>query len=198
MIGRVWIRLKSFPRDDSGVIALETVLVFPVQLLVTLVLLQLAHLFTAAQALQYASFQGTRSAALSWNGNNVAAATAQATRVAWVLLSPLYNPGGGQNSIAVLPGRVYHYPAVDTDRLTFALTVVPTDGSPSEKTAVATETLFEGVATYRTALTVPVAGAFIHAAARWARGEETDWYSPAGWRWLPMRQRSYFARPWPR
>jgi hypothetical protein len=201
MIARAWTRLKALPRDDSGVIALETVLVFPVQLLVTLVLLQLAHLFVAAQALQYAVYQGTRSAALSWDGNNTAARE-QATRVAWVLLSPLHNPGGGQNTIAVLPGRIYHYPALETGRLTFTLPITPTAGLANDLTGMAevnaTETLFEGVAIYRSPLTVPLGGAFVHAAARWTKRTETDWFSPAGWRWLPMQQRSYFARPWPR
>ena len=54
------LALRRLWDDESGAIALETVLVFPIQLLLTLMIIQAAYIWAAAGVINYAAFQAAR------------------------------------------------------------------------------------------------------------------------------------------
>ena len=49
-----------FRRDEKGQVVVEYAIVFPIQLLVTLAIIQLAHIFVAKHVVGYAAFCGAR------------------------------------------------------------------------------------------------------------------------------------------
>lgn len=63
--------LAAFWRDESGAIMLETVLVFPIQILLTLIIVQSALLWSAANVVNYAAFQAARTAMLEIRGDKI-------------------------------------------------------------------------------------------------------------------------------
>lgn len=107
---RLRTRLLRLRSDDSGVVMLETVLVFPIQLMVMMIIIQIAHLYVAANVLHYAAFQGVRTATLNVRGGEHDEAIERGKRAAWVVASVINNEGGGSRRIRV-PANTYVYPS---------------------------------------------------------------------------------------
>lgn len=90
---RVWRRLRNLRRDESGAIMLETVLVFPIQLLLTLFIIQSALIWSAANIINYAAFQTARTAMVELRGPDFTAAAARRSwQAAYTVTSVLANP----------------------------------------------------------------------------------------------------------
>lgn len=156
--GQIAARLGRLRRDDSGVVMLETVLVFPIQLLVMMAIIQIAHIYVAANVLQYAAYQGTRTAAVNLRGRNGKDAQARGARAAWVVASTLNNQGKGSARMRV-PENNYVFPAYrphGEERITFSASAV---GS-----AASAETVIYGEVACWFDLVVPVGGPFVYMA----------------------------------
>ena len=55
------------PRNARGQVLVEYAIVFPIQLMLTLAIIQLAHIFVAKHVLEYASFCGARAALVGYS-----------------------------------------------------------------------------------------------------------------------------------
>jgi Flp pilus assembly protein TadG len=183
--------LRILRDDEHGVVMLETVLVFPLQLMLTMVIIQLAHMYVAANVLQYASFQGTRTYALHLAEGHEAA-TERGNRAAWTIASTLNNTGGG-NGRARMTGYQYRFPDYDSfgrDQMAMAFRVAADDRN-------AAETIVYGEMGCWLDLTVPVGGPVVYSVL----GDEkrSTRSSPAGsiGRSL-MHQNSRIPKTWPR
>lgn len=97
--------LRALHEDESGQAMVEFVLVFPIQLLLSLSILQFCFLAHAYLTCQHAAFMGARAAAVADDGLMPGLnQTEAATRVVARLVSPLTSgePGAGGNVIAPL------------------------------------------------------------------------------------------------
>lgn len=62
-----------FRRSENGQVVVEYAIVFPIQLLVTLAIIQLAHIFVAKHVVSYAAFCGARAAVVGEDADDAAA-----------------------------------------------------------------------------------------------------------------------------
>ncbi len=130
-------RLSAFWRDESGVAMLETVFVFPLQLLLTMLIVQVAMIFVASNVVNYAAFQGARTALVTVRGDTVDRATKLAAdRAAWIVCSTLHNTTNSFNRANRQKMRIfeynYYFPKDISTRLRSGLTLYPTEGKPDE------------------------------------------------------------------
>lgn len=122
-------------RDESGVAMLETVLVFPLQLLLTMLIVQVAMIFVGANVVNYASFQAVRTAVVTMRSDDIDARTQSAADMAaWVVCSTLHNTTNDHNRSNRQKIRTYEYnyyfPKDMSARLEGTLRVEHTEGSP--------------------------------------------------------------------
>ncbi len=130
-------RLSAFWRDESGIAMLETVFVFPLQLLLTMLIVQVAMIFVGSNVVNYAAFQGARTALVTMRGEYVdRASKLAADRAAWVICSALHNTTNRFNRPERQKMRLfeynYYFPKDMSDRLRSGLTLYPTEGKPEE------------------------------------------------------------------
>ena len=74
MIGRhsaFTTRYSLFTAPRSGQVLVEYAIIFPIQLMLTLVIIQLAHVFVAKHVLEYAAFCGARAALAGYTEEEV-------------------------------------------------------------------------------------------------------------------------------
>jgi hypothetical protein len=169
---------------------LETVLVFPLQLMVTMVIIQIAHMYVAGNVLQYASFQGTRTYALSLAQGPEAAAE-RGNRAAWVIASTLNNTGGG-SARARMTGYQYVYPdwqSAGRERMVMTFAAQADD-------PYAPETIIHGRLRYWLDLTVPVGGPVIYHVLPAEKTSTRPGPHGSIGRAL-MRQNARLPKPWP-
>lgn len=83
-----------FRRDEKGQVVVEYAIVFPVQLLITLAIIQLAHIFVAKHVVGYAAFCGARAELVGENPQDAAA----------VALSAVAGPSGATGQNLEFPG----------------------------------------------------------------------------------------------
>ncbi len=130
-------RLSAFWRDESGVAMLETVFVFPLQLLLTMLIVQVAMIFVGANVVNYAAFQGARTALVTVRGEDVdRAAKLAADRAAWIVCSTLHNTTNSFNRPERQKMRLfeynYYFPKDISKRLWSRLKLYPTEDKPEE------------------------------------------------------------------
>ncbi len=183
--------LKRLYHDDSGVVMLETVLVFPLQLLITMVIIQIAHMYVAANLLQYAAFQGTRTYSINLvKGEKKAAELGSKT--AWIIASTMHNTGKGNKFIRV-QGYKYIYPDYDT----WGKTQMQMRFGIAAKSANAAESAAWGSLAYWLDLNVPVGGPFIYHCLPDAKTRtRSSEYGNIGQ--VLMQQNARLYKPWPR
>jgi len=144
-------------RDECGVVMLETVLVFPLQLLLTMIIIQVAHMYVAANVLQYAAYQGTRTCAINL-ARGEDAAVELGRKAAWTIASTMNNTGGGGAKLRV-QGFRYIYPDYDAfGKDQMAMTFGVTGGG----SGYAPEVVVWGRMVYWLDLNVPVGGPFVY------------------------------------
>jgi len=177
-------------RDETGVVMLETVLVFPLQLMLTMVIIQIAHMYVASNVLQYASFQGTRTYALDL-AEGEEAATLRGNRAAWTIASAINATGGDDKARMV--GYQYRYPSWahhGSKQMRMAFTVG--DGNSE-----APETIVAGELLYWLDLNVPVGGPVVyHVLPARKTSTRPSPYGSIGR--VLMHQNSRLPKPWPR
>lgn len=218
MFQRVRKRLRNLPGDDSGIVMLETVLVFPLQLLLVMLVIQLAHIYVTANLMQYAILQGTRTVLVNYRGHNGQDACRRGVRAAWAIMSTLNNPGGGAHRLRV-PGNNYAFPAekkVGAESISSSPALMYTYGmddpaalytgaSSSSQLMVAfrtpgrpaqAESLLAGQMGYWLELVVPVGGPFVyHALDALGRPVRINEETKQGQ--VLMRQNARLPKPWP-
>ncbi|MBN2712308.1 MAG: pilus assembly protein [Planctomycetes bacterium] len=218
MVKEIIRRLKRLHGDDSGVVMLETVLVFPIQLMLMMVIFQLAHIYVAANVMQYAALQGTRTVLVNYRGNNEEEACRKGVRAAWTIMSTINNAGGGTNRIRV-PANHYAFPSlssggqeniVQSPQLTYLYgmddvsSIYAGTGDDVEiMMAFRTpslpgrpETEIGGQVGYWLELVVPVGGPFIyHAMNAMGHPVKVDPTTKRGM--ILMQQNSRLPKPWP-
>jgi len=87
--------LFSIPRCSRGQALVEYAIIFPVQLMLVLAIIQLAHIFVAKQVLEYSAFCGARAALVDSN----------ATRAACIPISGIAGTSGvGSGGSIDVPG----------------------------------------------------------------------------------------------
>lgn len=191
-------RLRSLGRDDSGVVMLETVLVFPIQLLLMMTLIQFVHLFVADHVVQYASFQAARVYALNARGeHNAVDARMDAYRAAWLICSTIDNPGGHANKIRV-PGHRYQYPSPIGSFTPVFVNVVVAGGTGNRDKAFSRAGTVVAVDVSRLLdLDVPVGGPFVHKCLQASGRRVTSVNASNRQGQVLITQRSRIPRPWP-
>lgn len=193
-------RLRALKRDESGVVMLETVLVFPIQLLLMMTLIQFVHLYVADHVVQYASYQAARTYVLNVRGaHNVAEARLDAYRTAWVICSTLDNPGGHGNKLRV-PGNRYQYPSPQGSRTPVAIRFVvaaPKGGSNSPGVYSRPETVVAVDVSRVLDLDVPVGGPFLWQCLKSSGKRPVSVNSETKEGQVTITQRSRIPKPWP-
>lgn len=193
-----WERVRRFSgklrRDDSGVVMLETVLVFPLQLLVVMTIIQIAHMYVAADVLNYAAFQAARTTLVTTRGSTNASDTyARAYRVAWIISSTLNNEGKGNMRLRV-PLNKYRYPAPSAAeaRLNLKLYAV----APNDPATEQTDSVIAAELTYWYDLTVPVGGPFLYSCLK-AMGAPVRVNPKNGVGEMQISENCRLPKPWP-
>ena len=182
--------LQRFWRDESGVVMLETVLVFPLQLLVTMIIIQIAHMYTAANVLHYAAYQGTRTYAINFHQGQDAAKQI-GNHAAWGIASTINNVSGGPSHIRV-PNRRYAYADFDAFGQTQMRMLFGTTGDPVH----APECVAWGRLAYWLDLGVPVGGPFVYHVMPDAKTKvRPSTHGPIGQALMQQNARIY--KPWP-
>ena len=195
---RVLRRVRRFVarlRDDErGVVMLETVLVFPLQLLVVMAIIQIAEMYVAADVVNYAAFQAARTTLVNLRGaSNTQDVHDRAYRTAWIITSTLNNAGTGGMRLRV-PLNKYRYPAPNSAEARLAVELIV--GAASEPTVEQTDSVISAELTYWYDLTVPVGGPFIYSCLQ-AIGAPTRVNPATGVGEMQLAQNCRLPKPWP-
>lgn len=185
--------LAAFWRDESGAIMLETVLVFPIQILLTLFIVQSAFLWSAANIVNYAAFQAARTAMLEIRGASI---DAEAEKKAWiaahVVTSVLSNPikrasdRAGAQQLRTLH-HDYYMPKGHFLGDSLGLQVYV--GFDSNLGKAVDDQVIVAAVRYYFPLTVPLAGGLM--------GLGYPGNVLRGVRYIPMEQVARLPKPWP-
>lgn len=199
MLTMIRQKLKAFYKDDSGVVMLETVLVFPTQFLTMMIIIQVAHMFVAANVLQYATYQGTRTLLVNYKGSDtLSSATTRGEDAAWIIASAIDNDGGGSYQVRV-PGNTYVFgdnSLTNSSGETEARMSISFD-SGHDAGLDETENIVGGEATYWLDLDTPLAGPFIYNVLT-AAGHTTHIEDGTGICRVEIRQNALIPKIWPK
>ncbi len=184
--GRFW-------RDDSGVVMLETALVFPLQLLITLLLMQMAMIWSAANVVRYAAFQAARTAVVHIKGQGVTEDVRwRAFEAAHVVTSSLSNPATSQSPNVAELRTMHHMYYMKRTPLSGLDVRVGFDQAFASVGDIDDTVVTADIRLYFP-LTVPLAGSLIGSLASGSRRSSTG----SGMWYLPMNQMVSLPRPWP-
>lgn len=196
MAKRVGGWLRRLWRDESGVVMLETALVFPLQLFITLALVQMALVWSAANVVHYAAFQGARTAMVHIKGGEVTRETRRrAYGAVHAITSALSNPAypGAPNTVRL---RTLHHDYYMKETPLRGLDVfVGYDVAPGLRPTAPDDLVVTAAVRLYFPLTVPVAGGII---GRFVKGNVLHRSGgQGGIRYIPMEQVVSLPKPWP-
>ena len=197
--------LAALWRDESGSVVLETVLVFPLQLMVMLWIVQIAMIYAGSMIVQYAAFQSARSMMLAQRTPRLVddpAAMRAGYMTAVAIVETIHNPTVDQNrfesgrvSIRTLDNH-YWFRRNYGNLLTVRAGDTPL-GPESERDGRFTEV--GATVVFYMPLVVPLAGESIGAMMR--GGRPVDGYAPVLYTGTLPRYRLVQAarviKPWP-
>lgn len=188
----IWRGLRNFWNDESGAVMLETVIVFPIQLLLTMVILQAAFIWAAAGIINYAAFQAARTALVEIRGTEI---TPLIHKKAWlaaftitsVLSNPITETSQRANAVELRTLHHNYYFPGHHFAGTYGLQVYL--GFHRDRSDAPDDEVIGAAIRYYYPLTVPLAGMLM--------GRN---YSGGVWRgvrFIPMEQTVFLPKPWP-
>lgn len=189
----IWEWCKRFWRDESGVVMLETALVFPIQLLLTLFIMQAALIWSAANVVNYAAFQAARTAMVHIKGGVVTNDVQwRAMQAAHAITSALSNPAKAspRTTNTVTLRTLHHDYYLKRNPLLQLEVSVFYDGRSGLSAGFADDSVVTAAVRLYFPLTVPLAGGIM------GLGVSGNKLSN-GVRYIPMYQAASLPKPWP-
>lgn len=187
----IWRKLASLGRDESGVIMLETVLVFPIQLFLTLAIIQLALVWSASNIVNYAAFQAARTGMVHIRGNTITDdAHDKAYSAAVAVTSCIANPASKGSAPNVTELRTMHHTYYLSKDSIGGLDLSLGFESGSSFNLAVDDNVVTAAVRYYFPMTVPVVGGML------ALGVKETKVSSTGLKYIPIEQVARLPKPW--